>query len=76
MIFNKYVVICVFLGEAQPRLGLKTGEDKRHFLAQVHIKFFRRPFELQSKKHHWKNYKFILYVCMYLFQIKKIINTY
>jgi hypothetical protein len=28
-----------------------TGEDKRHFLAVLHIKFFRRPHELQSKRH-------------------------
>jgi hypothetical protein len=49
------VLSCLgFLAEAQPRL--ETGEDKRHLLADVHIKFFRRPHE-----HHWKNYKFILY---------------
>jgi hypothetical protein len=28
-----------FLAEAQPRL--KTSEDKRHFLAEVHIEFFK-----------------------------------
>jgi hypothetical protein len=44
-----------FLAEAQPRL--ETSEDKRHFLADVHINFFRRPHEPQSKRHHWKNYK-------------------
>jgi hypothetical protein len=33
--------------QAQPRL--KTDEDKRHFLAEVHIKFLRQPHELQSK---------------------------
>jgi hypothetical protein len=49
-----------FLAEAQPRL--KTGDDKRHFLAEMFIKFFKRPHELQSKRHHWKNYKFILYL--------------
>jgi hypothetical protein len=49
-----------FLAEAQPRL--KTGKDKRHFFAEVHIKFFRRPHELQSKTHHWKNYKCISYL--------------
>jgi hypothetical protein len=49
-----------FLVEAQR--DLKTGEDKRHFLAEVHIKFFRRPHELQSKRHDSKNYKFILYL--------------
>jgi hypothetical protein len=61
------IVICVsrpksvsfsFEAEFSGR-GLKTGEDKRHFLAEVHI---RRPHELQSKRHHWKNYKFILYL--------------
>jgi hypothetical protein len=26
--------------EAQPRLKLKTVEDKRHFLAEVHTSFF------------------------------------
>jgi hypothetical protein len=41
--------------------GLKTGEDERHFLAEVHVKFFI-PHELQRKRHHWKNYKFILYL--------------
>jgi hypothetical protein len=47
-----------FLAEAQPRL--KTGEDNRQFLAEVHIPtIFRRSHELQSKRHHWKNYKFI-----------------
>jgi hypothetical protein len=39
-----------FLVEA--RRDFKTGEDKRHFLAEVHIKFFRRPHELQNKRHH------------------------
>jgi predicted RNA methylase len=38
--------------------GLKTDEDKRHFLGEVHNKFFRRPHELQSKF----IYKFILYL--------------
>jgi hypothetical protein len=37
-----------FLGEAQPR------RDKRHFLVEVYITFFRRPHERQSKRHHWK----------------------
>jgi hypothetical protein len=49
-----------FLAEPQPRLEI--SEHKRYFLAEVHIKFFRRPHELQSKKHHCKNYKFILYL--------------
>jgi hypothetical protein len=37
-----------FLAEAQPRL--ETGEDKRQFLAEVYIKFFRRPHELTTKE--------------------------
>jgi hypothetical protein len=37
-----------FLAEAQPRL--ETSEDKRHFLAEVHIKCFRRPHELGTIK--------------------------
>jgi hypothetical protein len=57
-----------FLAEAQPRL--KTGEDNRQFLAEVHILFFRRSHELQSKRHHWKNYKFIF---KYVY---KFINSY
>jgi hypothetical protein len=36
-----------FLAEAQPRL--ETGEDKRYFLAEIHIKFFRRPHNLKQK---------------------------
>jgi hypothetical protein len=44
-----------FLVEAQPRL------ENRHFLAEVHITFFRRLHELQNKRYLWKNYKFILY---------------
>jgi hypothetical protein len=37
-----------FLAEAQPRL--KTGEDNRQFLAEVHIPtIFRRSHELQRK---------------------------
>jgi hypothetical protein len=43
-----------FLAEAQPRL--ETGEEKRYFLAEVNIKFFRRPHELQDKRQHWKNF--------------------
>jgi hypothetical protein len=62
-----------FRVEAQPRF--ETGEDKRDFLAEMHIPtFFRRPHELQSKKHHRKNYKFILY--LHFFQINTFINTY
>jgi hypothetical protein len=47
-----------FLTEAQPRL--ETSEDKRHFLAEVRIKFFRRP--------HANLF------CIYLFEIDKFIN--
>jgi hypothetical protein len=36
-----------FLVEAQPRL--KTGEYKKHFLAKVLIKFFRRPPDYKAK---------------------------
>jgi hypothetical protein len=54
--------------------GLKTGEDKRHFLEEV-IKFFRRPHELRSKR-HWKNYKFILYLPFSNTYVDKFINTY
>jgi hypothetical protein len=36
-----------FLAEAQP--CPKTGEDKRHFLAEVHIKFFRRRTNYKAK---------------------------
>jgi hypothetical protein len=50
-----------FLAEEQPRL-LKTGEAKRHFLPEVHIKFFRLTHELLSERDHWKNYKFIVYL--------------
>jgi hypothetical protein len=37
-----------FLAEAQPRL--KTGEDKKHFLAEVHIKFARTTKQKTSLK--------------------------
>jgi hypothetical protein len=40
--------------------GRSAGEDKT--LAEVHIKFFRRPHELQSKRHHWKNYNCVGFV--------------
>jgi hypothetical protein len=53
-----------FLAEAQPRLENRRGQK-----AQVHIKFFRRPHELQRKRHHWKN-------CIYHFQIHTFISTY
>jgi hypothetical protein len=49
-----------FLAEAQPRL--ENRRRQKAILAEVHIKFFRRPPELQSKRHHWKSYKFILYL--------------
>jgi hypothetical protein len=56
--------------------GLKTGEDKRDILAVVHMKFFRRPQELQTKRHHWENYKFILYLPFSNMHVEKCINTY
>jgi hypothetical protein len=62
-----------FLAEAQPRL--KTGEDKEHFLAEVHIKFFKRPHELQSKNFIGKITNFFC-IYSYLFQIDTFINTY
>jgi hypothetical protein len=43
-----------FLTEAQPRL-----ENRREQKALFDIKFFRRPQELQSKRHHWKNSIFL-----------------
>jgi hypothetical protein len=49
-----------FLAEAQPRLENRRG--KTHILEEVNIKFFRRPHELQSKRHYSKNYKFIVYL--------------
>jgi hypothetical protein len=50
-----------FLAEAQPRLDNRPGQ-KAPF-GREHIKYFRRPHELQSKRHHWKNYiQFILYL--------------
>jgi hypothetical protein len=51
--------------------GSKTGKDKRHFLAEVHINFFRRPHELQSR--HFG--KITNLFCIYLFEIDKFINT-
>jgi hypothetical protein len=44
---------CIFfvrVGVFWPRRsrGLKTGEDKRHFLAEVHINFFKRPHDKQK----------------------------
>jgi hypothetical protein len=60
-----------FLTEAQPRL--KTGEDKRRFLAETHSKFFM----------HRTNYKakgiigeITNLFCIYHFQIDKFIYTY
>jgi hypothetical protein len=49
-----------FVVEAQPRLENRRG--KKYFLAEVLINFFRQLHELQSKRRHWKNYKFILYL--------------
>jgi hypothetical protein len=41
-----------FLVEAQPRLENRRGQKA----------FFSKGAQLQSKRHHWKNYKFILYL--------------
>jgi hypothetical protein len=53
-----------FLAEAQPRL---TSEGKKHFLAEMHIKFSRRQYEVQTGK--IANLFCIKYV-------DKFINTY
>jgi hypothetical protein len=45
-----------FLAEAQPRL--KTSEDKRHFLAEVHIEFFK----LLNKTRFFFIYNTITYI--------------
>jgi hypothetical protein len=34
----------------RPSLSFLTEAQPRHFLAEVRIKFFRRPHELQSKR--------------------------
>jgi hypothetical protein len=47
-----------FLAEAQPRL--QEGDDKRHFFAEVHIKFFRRPHKAKGIIGKITNCKFIL----------------
>jgi hypothetical protein len=53
--------------EAQNRRG------QRHFLAEVHIKVFRRPHELQNKDIIGKITNLF---CIYLFQIDKFIDTH
>jgi hypothetical protein len=58
--------------EAQPRLENRRGQ--RHFLAEVHIKFFRRLHELQNKRHTYVIGKITNLFCVYLFQIDKFIN--
>jgi hypothetical protein len=55
------IVICVSRSKSASGRGAAEAR-KRHFLAEVHIKFFTRPHELQNKRHPWKNYKFILYL--------------
>jgi hypothetical protein len=59
-----------FLAEAQPR---KTGEDKRHFLAEVHIKFLG-----DRTNHKAKDIigKITNLFCIYLFEINLLIDTY
>jgi hypothetical protein len=57
-----------FLAEAQPRLENRRGQ--RHFLAEVHIKFFRRTHELQNKDIIGQITNLF---CIYLFQICRYI---
>jgi hypothetical protein len=42
-----------YVAEAQPRLDNRRGQ--KALFDRGHIQFFRRPHELQSKRHHWKN---------------------
>jgi hypothetical protein len=56
--------------------GLKTDEDKWHFLAEVHIEFFRRPQELQSKRQYWRYILQIYFVSTFFKYVDKFINTY
>jgi hypothetical protein len=57
-----------FPAEAQSRL--EAGEDKRHVLGEVHIKFFRRPHITSFKKLH------IYFVITFFKYVDKIISTY
>jgi hypothetical protein len=60
-----------FLVKAQPRLENSRGE--KTLLAEVHIKFFRRPHKLQNKDIIGKITNLF---CIYFFQIDTFINTY
>jgi hypothetical protein len=60
-----------FLAEAQPRL--KTGEDTRHFLAEVHINFFMRCTNYKAKDVIGKITNLF---CIYLFQKLIHINNF
>jgi hypothetical protein len=51
-----------FPAEAQPRLQI--SEDKRHFLAEVHIKCFRRPHELGTIELKYVDKFIFLIVCI------------
>jgi hypothetical protein len=77
---DKIIVICVsrpkstslssesgFLAEAQPRL--KTDEDRRHFLTEVHIEFFRRLHELQTKNRYIYKLSTIFFIVFICYQI-------
>jgi hypothetical protein len=63
-----------FLAEA--RRGVKTAEDERHFLAEVHITFFRRPHELQSKRQTSLEKLQIYFVSTFSKYVDKFIKTY
>jgi hypothetical protein len=70
---NSYLCIKVKGAFFRPSLSFLAEAQPRHFLAEVHIKFFRRPDELQNKRYYWKNSNLF---CIYLFQIDTFINTY
>jgi hypothetical protein len=57
----------------RPSRGLKTGEDKRHFFAEVHIKFLQERTNYKAKDMIGKITNIF---CIYFFQIDKFINTY
>jgi hypothetical protein len=47
--------------------GLKRAKTKGTFWQRCILHFLgNRRYELQSKRHHWKNYKFILYLSTFL----------
>jgi hypothetical protein len=63
-----------FLAEAQPRL------ENRHFLAEVYIKFFRRPHRTNYKEKNIigkiKNLFCIFFYSMYLFLLLTKLEIY